>query len=81
MKRIVATPLKVCGFLTIVLGLSSTILTLGYLILLGLCITGIGLLLYLVDFLLKISITKKRVFRISQISITVIYVLFYVGPI
>ncbi|PQJ81121.1 leucine-rich repeat domain-containing protein [Polaribacter glomeratus] len=76
MKRIVATPLKVCGFLTIVIGLSIAVLPLGYLILLGLCIAGIGLLLYLIDFLLKISITNKRVFKISQISITVIYVLF-----
>ena len=76
MKRILSTPLKICGFLTILLGIAVAVLTLGYLVLLGLYFIGIGLLLYLIDFALKRIIGSKKVFRISQISLTIIYLLF-----
>lgn len=76
MKRILSTPLKICGFLTILLGIAVAILTLGYLIILGLYFIGIGLLLYLIDFILKRNISNKQIFKISQISLTIVYLLF-----
>lgn len=76
MKRIISTPLKICGFLTILLGIAVAVLTLGYLVILGLYFIGIGLILYLIDFILKKSVSNKRIFKIIQISLTIIYLLF-----
>lgn len=76
MKRILSTPLKICGFLTILLGIAVAVLTLGYLVILGLYFIGIGLILYLIDFILKRNAINKRIFKISQISLTIIYLLF-----
>ncbi|MDG4951143.1 leucine-rich repeat domain-containing protein [Weeksellaceae bacterium KMM 9724] len=76
MKRILSTPLKICGFLTILLGIAVAILTLGYLIILALYFIGIGLLLYLIDFVLKRNISNKQIFKISQTSLTIVYLLF-----
>ena len=75
-KRILSTPLKICGFLTILLGIAVAILTLGYLLILGLYFIGIGLILYLIDFFLKRNVSNKQIFKISQISLTIIYLLF-----
>lgn len=76
MKRILSTPLKFCGFLTILIGIAVSILTFGYLIILGLCFIGIGLLLYLINFILKRNVRNSQVFKVSQISLTIIYLLF-----
>lgn len=76
MKRILSTPLKICGFITILIGIAVAILTLGYLAVLGLYFVGIGLFLYLIDFALKRYVVNNKAFRISQISLTVIYLLF-----
>lgn len=76
MRRILSTPLKICGFLTILLGIAVAILTLGYLVILGLYFIGIGLILYLIDFILKRNVSNKQIFKISQISLTIIYLLF-----
>lgn len=76
MRRILSTPLKICGFLTILLGIAIAILTLGYLVILGLYFIGIGLILYLIDFILKRNVSNKQILKISQISLTIIYLLF-----
>lgn len=76
MKRILSTPLKICGFLTILLGIVVAIMTLGYLIILGLCFVGIGLILYFIDFIIKRNVSNKQILKVSQISLTIIYLLF-----
>ncbi|WP_026776933.1 leucine-rich repeat domain-containing protein [Polaribacter sp. Hel_I_88] len=75
-RGILSTPLKICGFLTILIGIAVAILTFGYLIILCLYFIVIGLTLYLIDFLLKQNLSNKQIFKISQISLTIIYLLF-----
>lgn len=71
MKRI--SPLKVLGFLSILLGLALAILTGGYLIVLGACFIGFALLLFLLDWLTRKAKTKKA-YWVSQVVLSVIYV-------
>lgn len=73
MKRI--TPIKILGLLSVVLGLTVAILTGGYLIFLGAYFIGFALLLFLLDWLTKKTKTKKA-FWISQIAVSVAYVVF-----
>lgn len=73
MKRI--TPLKILGFLSVILGLTVTILTEGYLIILGAYFIGFALLLFLLDWLTKKTKTRKA-YWISQIALSVAYVAF-----
>lgn len=76
MKRIINSPLKVFGFITILLGLAAAILTLGYLLVLGLIFIGVGLVLYLIDFLLKTLFKDNRKFWKAQVIVSIAYLLF-----
>lgn len=76
MKRIVNTPLKTFGVLTILLGLSVAILTYGYLVILGLYFIGAGLILYLVDHIIPRFFKNKRPFWAAQWILSVCYLLF-----
>lgn len=73
MKRI--TPLKILGFLSVILGLTVTILTGGYLIILGAYFIGFALLLFLLDWLTKKTKTSKE-YWISQVVLSLSYVAF-----
>lgn len=75
MKRLIGSPLKILGLLTILLGLFVTILTYGYLIVVGLIFVGVGLALYLADFLVyRFPIFRKHFWRV-QTMIAITYVL------
>ena len=50
MKRLANSPVKIIGLLTILLGLTVSVMTFGYLIVLGLICIGVGLLVFLVDY-------------------------------
>lgn len=76
MKKTINTPLKILGLLTILLGLTTAIVTYGYLIVLGLIFIGVGLLLYLIDFLVKKFQNSKRAFWSLQSVLTIAYLLF-----
>lgn len=73
MKRI--TPLKILGFLSVILGLTVAILTGGYLIILGAYFIGFALLLFLLDWLTKKTKTSKA-FWISQAVLSLSYIAF-----
>ncbi|MBD8489728.1 hypothetical protein IFO69_13305 [Echinicola sp. CAU 1574] len=73
MKRI--TPLKILGFLSVILGLTVAILTGGYLIILGTCLIGFALLLFLFDWLIKNTKTSKT-FWILQAVLSLSYIAF-----
>lgn len=73
MKRI--TPLKILGFLSILLGLTGAILTGGYLIMLGAYFIGFALLLFLLDSLTKKTKTRKA-YLVSQAVLSVAYIAF-----
>jgi Leucine-rich repeat (LRR) protein len=73
MKRI--TPLKILGFLSIILGLTVAILTGGYLIILGAYFIGFALLLFLLDWLTKKTKTSKALW-ISQAVLSLSYIAF-----
>jgi Leucine-rich repeat (LRR) protein len=73
LKRI--SPLKILGLLSVVLGLTVTILTGGYLIILGAYFVGFALFLFLIDWLTKKTKTKKT-YWISQIVLSAAYVAF-----
>jgi Leucine-rich repeat (LRR) protein len=73
LKRI--TPLKILGFLSVILGLTVAILTGGYLIILGAYFIGLALLLFLLDWLTKKTKTSKT-FWISQAILSLSYIAF-----
>jgi hypothetical protein len=73
LKRI--SPLKLLGFLSVILGLTVAILTGGYLIILGAYFIGFALLLFLLDWLTKKTKTSKA-YWISQVVLSLSYVAF-----
>jgi Leucine-rich repeat (LRR) protein len=73
LKRI--SPLKILGFLSVLLGLTVAILTGGYLIILGAYFIGFALLLFLFDWLTKKTKTRKA-YWVSQVLLSVAYVAF-----
>lgn len=73
MKRI--SPLKILGILSVILGLTVTILTGGYLIILGAYFIGFALLLFLLDWLTKKTKTSKA-YWISQVVLSLSYMAF-----
>ncbi len=75
MKRLINTPLKILGLLTILLGLTVAILTFGYLIVLGLIFIGVGLNVYFIDYLSIRLLKKKRAFWTAQSILTAAYLI------
>lgn len=73
MKRL--SPLKILGFLSVLLGLTVAILTGGYLIILGAYFIGLALLLFLLDWLTKKTKTKK-IYWTLQTALSLAYVAF-----
>jgi Leucine-rich repeat (LRR) protein len=73
LKRI--TPLKILGFLSVILGLTVAILTGGYLIILGAYFIGFAVLLFLFDWLTKKTKTSKT-FWILQVVLSLSYIAF-----
>lgn len=76
MKRIFNSALRTLGFLTILFAIAVTVLTGGYLIFLGLYVLGVGILLYIIDFLVTRFIKDRKVFWWSQLVLTITYLLF-----
>jgi hypothetical protein len=74
-KRLISSPLKILGLLTIILGLAAAILTLGYLIIVGLIFIGVGLSVYLIDILTRKLSRNKRSFWVTQSILTVAYLI------
>jgi len=75
MKKIVNSPLRILGLLTILIGLLTAILTYGYLIVLGLIFIGVGLLVYVIDYLTFKFLINKRAFWVSQVAMSILYVM------
>ncbi len=75
MKRPIYSPLKILGLLTIILGLAVTISTWGYLIVLGLVFTGVGLSVYLIDILTRKLSKNQRNFWATQSILTAAYLI------
>ncbi|RZA03894.1 MAG: leucine-rich repeat domain-containing protein [Sphingobacteriaceae bacterium] len=73
LNRLFGSLLKVAGFITIVCAIWITILTGGYLIVLGMMMLFIGVFLYLIDFI--INLVNKKYYKISQISLFILYLL------
>ena len=76
MKRIVNSPLKTLGFLTIILAIIIIFFTGGYLLFLGLYMIGIGLILYLLNFIVLKNVKTKYGFWLTQLLFSLFYVLF-----
>ncbi|WP_299704090.1 leucine-rich repeat domain-containing protein [uncultured Pontibacter sp.] len=72
MKRLVNSPLKVIGLLTVILGLLG-VLTFSHFFFVGIYLIGIGLLIYLVDYLILKLIRNKRVYSAIQAILTTAY--------
>lgn len=72
MKKLLGTPLKVLGFLTILLGLFLTALFLT-LSLLGPFVIAVGLFIYFLDTILKLLASDQQKFRTAQIVFSVLY--------
>lgn len=76
MKRIFNSALKTLGFLTILFAIAVTVLTGGYLLFFGLYVLGLGLVIYIVDFLVTRFVKDRKVFRSTQIVMTTAYLFF-----
>lgn len=74
MKRLINSPLKVLALLSTLFGLTVAIWTLGYLIVLGLIFIGIGLLVYLIDYLCQRWLLNNRIFWTTQYLFTMVYI-------
>lgn len=76
MRQLINSPLKILGLLTILLGLTTGILTYGYLLVLGLIFIGTGLLLYAIDFLARRNLKNRIHFRTVQLFFSIAYLIF-----
>ncbi|MFD1770415.1 leucine-rich repeat domain-containing protein [Sphingobacterium suaedae] len=74
MKRLVNSPLKILGLLAIAIGILITVLTYGYLIVLGLILTGVGLTSYLIDYAIRSFSKNRRIFWAGQVICTMLYI-------
>lgn len=70
MKRIVNSPLKLLGSITILIGLITIIFTYGYLLILGLMIIAVGLIPFVID---KRISTGESKWLTKQIAASIIY--------
>lgn len=68
------TPLKILGILSLIYALAVSVLTYGYLIVLGLIFIGFGILLFVLDKLTR-KIRNKNYYWSSQIFLSVVYCL------
>ena len=75
MNRLFGSALKTLGFLTILLAIPTTILFGGWAIVLALYIIGVGLILYLADYLINYLVKNRKVFWRVQFSLGTIYLL------
>lgn len=75
MKILFNSPLKAVGFLTILIAAASFVIG-GYFIFLGLYILGLGLIIYLINFLVSRFIKGRKIFWWTQSTLTLIYVFF-----
>lgn len=74
MKRIINSPLKILGLLTVILGLLG-VLTFSYFFFVGIYLVGIGLLIYLIDFLIYKSLKDKKTYLITQSIFATTYII------
>lgn len=74
MKRIINTPLKVFGLLTLIFGLLG-VLTFSYFFFVGIYLVGIGLLIYVIDFLTFKLLKDKRKYWITQSILATAYLI------
>ncbi len=74
MKRLISSPLKILGLLTILLGLLIVVFTYGYLIVLALIFVGVGLMLYLIDYGIKRFSKDWKSFWALQSIFTILYI-------
>ncbi|PVY41825.1 leucine-rich repeat domain-containing protein [Pontibacter virosus] len=72
MKRIVNSALKITGLLTVILGVLG-VLTFSYFFFVGIYLIGIGLLLYLFDYLTLKFIRNRRAYSATQTILTIAY--------
>lgn len=75
MKKITNSPLKILGFITIVIGLIA-VLTLSYFTFWGIYLIGIGLIIYFIDYLIFILTNNKKVYSTIQLVLTASYFIF-----
>ena len=75
MKKLFNSPLKTVGFLTILIAVASFVIG-GYFIFLGFYILGIGLIIYLVNFLVSRFIKDRKVFWWTQYTLAILYLFF-----
>jgi len=73
-KRIVKSPLKVIGLLTIIIGLLG-VLTFGYFFVVGIYLVCVGFLIYLIDYLTFKLIRNKRGYWTTQTILTTAYLI------
>lgn len=74
MKRILNSPLKILGLLTILFGLLA-ILTFSYFFFVGIYWVGIGLLIYLIDYVTRKLLKGKKTYWITQSILTTSYII------
>ena len=75
-KRIFNSALRTLGFLTILFAIAVTVLTGGYGLFLGLYVLGVGILIYIIDFLVTRFIKDRKVFWRAPLVLTITYLLF-----
>ena len=74
MKRIINSPLKILGLLTVILGLLG-VLTFSYFFFVGIYLVGIGLLIFLIDFLALKLLKNKKTYWITQSVLATTYII------
>ena len=74
MKRIVNSPFKILGLLTVVIGLFG-VLTFSYFFFVGIYLVGIGLLIFLIDFLTVKLLKDKNKYWITQSILATAYLI------
>lgn len=74
MKRIINSPLKILGLLTVIFGLLG-VLTFSYFFFVGIYLVGIGLLIYLIDFLTLKLLKDKKKYGITQSILAATYLI------
>jgi len=73
-KRIFNSPLKILGLLTVIFGLLG-VLTFSYFFFVGIYFVGIGLLIYLIDFLTHKFLKNKKTYWITQSIFATTYII------
>ncbi len=75
MKKITNSPLKILGFITLVIGLIA-VLTLSYFTFWGIYFIGIGLIIYFIDYLIFKLLKSKKVYAIIQVVMIASFFIF-----